>query len=66
MELYLHLPLILSVHHGGHWRRELSVSANDKWESTKGKVKVNQPLRHEDVWVSVDIAPRILNLGTKW
>jgi len=23
-------------------------------------------LRHEDVWRSGDIAPRILNLGTRW
>jgi len=27
---------------------------------------LNQLPRHENVWVSASIAPRILNLGTRW
>jgi len=27
---------------------------------------LTQTPRHEDIWVSGGIAPRILNLGTKW
>jgi hypothetical protein len=38
----------------------------DKVEKAKSLCLTNQALRHEDVWGSECIDPRILNLGTSW
>jgi hypothetical protein len=37
-----------------------------KYHAMRMYPMLNQALRHEDVLVSGGIAPRILNLGTRW
>jgi hypothetical protein len=37
-----------------------------KYQATKTNAVLNQAPRHEEIWGSGGIAPRILNLGTIW
>jgi len=62
----------ISTHFNRHIRRRPIKSKGNfslcltKYHATKIYPLLNTELRHEDVWGSEDIAPRILNIGTKW